>query len=79
MSQYTVARFAIPMTRYGHLVARGTDMQEQEKEPAIEERWWELPVQAYRPQYLELMYRLREKQPSGSLRTVELAVAMLDI
>jgi hypothetical protein len=44
----------------------------------IEEKWWELPKIPYRPQYLELAYRLMETQPTEAMRHADMLHASLD-
>ena len=44
----------------------------------IEEKWWELPKIPYRPQYLELAYRLMETQPGEAMRHAEMLHVALD-
>lgn len=49
-----------------------------ERDMKVQERWWELPKMGYRPQYLELKYRLQEQQPSDEVRRAELLLMRLD-
>ena len=49
-----------------------------ERDMQVQERWWELPKMGYRPQYLELKYRLQEQQPSEEVRRAELLLMRLD-
>ena len=43
-----------------------------------ETNWWEWPKIPYRPQYLELAYRLMETQPTEAMRHAEMLHAALD-